>query len=333
MTVYRRGKSKTYQMEFIVNGQRISKTTGKQTKREAKAVEHAERLKILKQSKRTPQEEGARTLLLTAIEQTYEQRWKHTKDSQRSYRRAVNLAAIIGNIPLSDITDTTILHLTKTLEVNGSKSSTINRYLTCLKTVLKDHKQPVDGIKLRKEGKGRVRVLAKEEEDKVVNLLRSERGERRYYFVDVGDLVEVLIDTGMRLGEALALKYEDVNYDSNMISIWINKSSRPRSLPMTRRVKLILEYRQVLNPVKPFGIKSHQVSTSWNWVRKEMGLAGDEQFVPHSLRHTCASRMVNAGVDLYLVKEILGHSTIQITERYAHLAPHKLASAIAALED
>jgi integrase len=146
----------------------------------------------------------------------------------------------------------------------------------------------------------------------------------------VADLVEVLADTGMRLGEALALKYEDVNFASNLISIWINKGDRPRSTPMTQRVRSILQTRQVVNPVRPFNMKAHQVSTAWDWVRKETGL--DQAAVTHSLRHTCASRMVNAGVDLYLVKEILGHSTIQITERYAHLAPNKLASAISALE-
>jgi integrase len=320
-------------MNFTVNGQRVCRTTSKQTKREAKAVEAAERQKILKQSKLTPEEKGAKTLLLNAVAQVYESRYRHGKDGQRSYRRAVNLAAIVGNIPLSDITDTSILHLTKTLEVNGSKSSTINRYLACLKTVLRDHNQPVDGIKLRKEADGRIRVLSKEEEAKVINLLRFEQGERRKYFAEVGDLVVILSNVGCRLGEALALKYEDINYDSNLITIWINKSSRPRSIPMTRKVRSILKSRQRLNPVKPFTVKPYQVSTAWNWVRREMGLEGDDQFVPHSLRHTCASRLVSAGVDLYVVKEILGHSTIQITERYAHLAPHKLASAILALED
>jgi site-specific recombinase XerD len=63
-----------------------------------------------------------------------------------------------------------------------------------------------------------------------------------------------------------------------------------------------------------------------------MGLEGDKEFVIHSTRHTCASRMVNAGVDLYVVKEVLGHSSIQVTEKYAHLAPHKLSDAVAVLE-
>lgn len=334
MTVYRRQGSKIFTANFTINGKRYSFSTGCMTKREAKAYEAAERQKLLKQTKLTPQEQNAQTQLLDAIEKVYEQRWKHTKDSQRSYRRAINLASIIGNIPLSEITDTTVLHLIKILESRNSSNATINRYLASLKTILKQLKQPSDGIKLRKEYNGRVRVLSKEEELNVVKHLRkTEHGERRYYFTEVADLVEVLVDTGMRVGEALNLKYEDIDFENNLLTIWINKGDRPRSIPMTRRVSSVLQTRQAANPVKPFSVKSYQVSTAWNYVRKEMELEGDSQFVPHALRHTCASRLVNAGVDLYLVKEILGHSTIQITERYAHLAPYKLSSAILALED
>lgn len=333
MTVYRRKGSKTFVMNFTVNGVRVFKTTGETTKREAKAAEHAERKKMLKQSKQSPEEKRAKTLILTAIENTYESRWKHTKDSQRSYRRAINLAAITGNIPLSNINETVILHLTKTLESRGSKPATINRYLTNLKTILKDHKQPVDGIKLRKEGNGRIRVLSKEEEVKIVNLFReTEHDERRYYFADMGDLVEVLCDSGCRLGEMLALTYECVNYDTGLISIWISKG-RPRSIPMTKRTRSILLTRQASNPVKPFSMKSYQVSTAWNWARKEMGLEQDSQFVPHALRHTCASRMVNKGVDPVTVMTWMGHADISTTMIYMHLDPAKLASAVSALEE
>ena len=63
-----------------------------------------------------------------------------------------------------------------------------------------------------------------------------------------------------------------------------------------------------------------------------MNLRGDKEFVIHALRHTCASRLVNKGIDLYVVKEWLGHSSIQVTEKYAHLSPKKLAHAAYALE-
>ena len=332
MSVYKRGS--IFYMNFTVNGQRIFKSTGKTTKREAKSVEADERRKVLKQSRHTPQEKGASTLLLDAIEKAYEAKWRYGKDSQRSYRRACNLADIVGNVRLASITECTVTKLIKSLEKRGSAVATINRYLACLKTILKQMQQPTSFIALRKERKGRIRVFSKEEERQVVQLLRGvELSKRRAYFPELGDLMEVLLDTGMRLSEALSMRYEDINFASGLISIWINKGDRPRSIPMTRRVRSILSTRQPSDPIKPFTIKDHQAETAWRWVRKEMGLEGDKQFVIHSARHTCASRMVNAGVDLYVVKEVLGHSTIQITEKYAHLAPHKLSDAVAVLED
>jgi integrase len=128
------------------------------------------------------------------------------------------------------------------------------------------------------------------------------------------------------------LHYRDIDYGSNLISIWISKGDRARSLPMTRRVKALLEARQTINPVRPFTLKAHQAETAWQWLRKEMGLEGDKEFVIHSTRHTCASRMINAGIDIFVVKEILGHASIVTTQIYAHLAPHKLADAVSVLE-
>jgi integrase len=193
--------------------------------------------------------------------------------------------------------------------------------------------QPTGFISLKKERKGRIRVLSREEEKLIVQLLRDrDHDKRRAYFPEVGDLIEVLLDTGMRLSEALNMRYEDIDFATGLISIWVNKGDRPRSVPMTSRVRSILSARRTSNSIQPFSIKDHQAETAWRWVRKEMGLKGDKEFVIHSTRHTCASRMVNAGVDLYVVKEVLGHSSIQVTEKYAHLAPHKLCDAVAVLE-
>jgi len=220
------------------------------------------------------------------------------------------------------------------LDKNKNKPGTVNRYLSALKTILRHNKQPSDFFTKRKESKGRIRVITKEEELQVLEIMRGVRlTQKNSFYPEAANLVEILLDTGMRLSEAINLQYRDIDFANNLISIWINKGEKPRSIPMTKRVKAILEARKEYNKVKPFKLDKHQAGHAWNLARRRMGFKQDKEFVLHSLRHTCASRLVNAGINLYVVKEWLGHSTIQVTERYAHLAPDKLAHAATILDD
>jgi integrase len=334
MSVYKRGDKAVFYMNFTVNGVRVFKSTGKFTKKEAKHAEAMERQKLMEQASLTPQELSARTLLSDAIEQVYQTRWKSNKDGEQSRTRALKLITLIGDMPVGTINEDAVRLLTFKLEAKQLKSATVNRYLEVLKTILRYKRQEWDFIHLKKQPKGRIRVLDKQEEQQSVKLLReTEHSSRRQFYPQVADLVEVLLDTGCRLSEMLNLKYDDVNYETNLISIWINKGNRPRSIPMTSRVRTILISRQKTYQTKPFTLTIDQADKAWAWVRREMKLETDTQYVLHSLRHTCATRLVNRGVDLYVVKEWLGHSSIQVTERYAHLAPSKLAHAATILEN
>jgi len=167
----------------------------------------------------------------------------------------------------------------------------------------------------------------------VISLLKNvEVNKRNSHFPDVADLVEVLLSTGMRLGELLALRYDDVNFETNLISIWFNKGDRPRSIPMTVTAKTILERRKKTSPIKPFTFTSYQAENAWKWVRKQIGLEKDKEFVLHHLRHSFASRLAGKDISLYIIKELLGHSTIQVTEKNDHLSPGKLAEAVTVLD-
>jgi len=220
------------------------------------------------------------------------------------------------------------------LDARKIQPATINRYLATLKTILRHNKQPSDFFRQKKEPKGRIRVITKDEELTVLNIIRGVSiNHRNSFYPEVADLIEVLLGTGMRLSEGINLHYKDINFENNLLSIWVNKGDKPRSLPMTGKVKAILLARQVINKVRPFTIDKHQAGHAWNLARKQMGFKDDKEFVMHALRHTCASRLVNKGVDLYVVKEWLGHSSIQVTEKYAHLAPHKLSHAATVLEE
>ena len=334
MSVYKRGGKGVFYMNFTVNGVRTFKSTGKFTKKEAKHAEAMERQKLMEQASLTPQELSARTLLSEAIDQVYETRWKSNKDGEQARTRSLRLIDLIGDLQVNTINEDTVRLLMSKLEATKVKPATVNRYLEVLKTILRYKRQEWDFIHLKKQPKGRIRVLDKHEEEKSIQLLRETvHNSRRQFYYEVADLVEVLLDTGCRLSEILNLRYDDVNYDTNLISIWINKGNRPRSIPMTRRVRTALESRQATHKIKPFTVTIGQADKAWAWARKEMNLEKDIQFVLHSLRHTCATRLVNRGVDLYVVKEWLGHSSIQVTERYAHLAPSKLAHAASILDD
>ena len=333
MAVYKRGAKAVYYMNFTVDGVRVTRSTGKFTKREARLVEAVEKKRMMVEGALSPRERAARMTLSMAIHETYDERWKGNKDGLKAKRLAERAMDLIGNLPLGKIDAETIKRMVKKLEDIDVKGATINRYLATIKTLLRHHQQPWEHIKLKKESKGRIRVLTKEEELTVVSLLRdTDHNGKRSYYPEAADLVEVLVDTGCRLSEVLNLQYEDINWNTDLISIWINKGDKPRSIPMTKRVRAILLARQEGNWVKPFTMDIHQAQKAWNWARKRMLLDVDTEFVIHALRHTCATRLLDKGIDLYTVKEWLGHSTIQVTERYAHLAPRKLAQAASALE-
>ncbi len=333
MSVYKRGSKGIWYMNFTINGVRCFKSTGCTTKKDAKHAEAMERQRLLTDAKVTPQEKAAHSLLSDAIDQVYQSRWKHNKDGMGSYRRARLLMENIGNVAISSIDHVTVDALVRKLEGTGIESSTVNRYLATLKTILKHFRLQVDFIKLKKEKSGRIRILSKEEELNVVRLLREAKGKMPYY-IEAADMVEVLADTGCRLSEILKkFTYkEHINYQNNLMTLTDTKNGKIRSVPMTKRVRTILEERQHINEVKPFTITRDEAERAWQWVRAEMGLEEDGEFVIHALRHTCASRLVNKGVDLYVVCKWLGHSSIQITERYSHLDPRKLVHAVEMLE-
>jgi integrase len=328
MSVYKRGDKGVFYMNFIKNGVRVNKSTGKYNKRDAKQVEAIERQKIIDEVNLTPQQRASKVLLSEVVQELYDVRWKYNKDAVNSLARAERVVQIVGDMPIADVNQDTVRKLMLHLQGRGNKPATVNRTLEVLKTMLKYKKLEWDYIKLAKVPVGRIRVISKDEEQAVIDLFRdTNHPKARSFYYDMADLVVCLVDTGMRLGEMLKLKYDDVGFDTNLISIWVNKGGRPRSIPMTKRVRAIMEARKAIDGKKPFHLTNDMAITAWQWVRREMGLQNDREFVQHALRHTCASRLLFKGVDLVTIKEWLGHADIQTTMRYAHMAPNKLAFA------
>jgi integrase len=215
------------------------------------------------------------------------------------------------------------------LRQKGNRNSTINRKLAILyKLLRKAHamgiitKVPVY-LRLR-ENNARVRFLTPDEESFLFDAIRS-RSEDHYR------LCVFLVDSGARVGEALNIKWQDINAGS--VTFWITKSGKSRTVPLTKRAMDALLEGRGSGKTGPFSMVDYQrFLYDWRSARKAVGLGNDQQVVPHILRHTCASRLVQAGIDLRRVQTYLGHQTIQMTLRYAHLATSDLDQCVLALE-
>ena len=117
------------------------------------------------------------------------------------------------------------------------------------------------------------------------------------------------------------------------------KNGKRRSIPLNAEARAALldlaRYRAEHCPdspwvfVHPNGERLQSLQTAFEWLLKRVGI---EDFRIHDLRHTCASWLVSAGQQLTAVRNLLGHSTIQMTERYAHLSPDNVRAAVNALD-
>jgi len=149
-------------------------------------------------------------------------------------------------------------------------------------------------------------------------------------------MVLLSLNTGMRRGEVFYLKWQDVDLMKRQLTVegTTSKSGQTRHIRLNSEVWQVLKAWNEQNDgefvfVSPVTGKSFDnIKRSWSLLRNRAGLS-DFRF--RDLRYTFASKLVMAGVDLYTVKELMGHSTIQMTERYAHLAPEHKASAVETL--
>jgi integrase len=217
----------------------------------------------------------------------------------------------------------------------GASTSSLNKISACISKSLNlavdrgwlDKKPKIDWITTNNN---RLRYLIKEEEAYLVQILTAKQE------IECKDFFLFLLDTGLRRGEALRLSCRDVDLDKGTLSVWETKNGNPRTVPLTTRVKNILETRidtegRLKN--KPiFNLTEEKIRRVWEWLRSNMGLEDDKEFVLHSLRHTCASRLVQRGIQLQVVQQWLGHKSINMTLRYAHLDTQNLLDASKVLE-
>jgi integrase len=186
----------------------------------------------------------------------------------------------------------------------------------------KAKENPARKVKLLKGEKQRVRFLSPEETQSFlsncVDHLRS--------------ISTVVLNTGMRKGEILGLRWDQVNFEQGLITLLDTKNREIRRIPMNQTVRATLmevpkngDY--VFSDGK--GRRFTSLHTSFETAKKKSGI---EDFHFHDLRHTFASNLVMSGVDIMTVKELLGHKTLAMTLRYSHLSSSHKSRAVNVLD-
>jgi|GEM_PF-1056843 len=216
---------------------------------------------------------------------------------------------------------------------HGNAGGTVNRKLAALSKMMRlaIERGYLDRMPLfprRQESEGRVKYLSHAQEAELLGYFEH---AGRDYMVD---LVAVLIDTGLRVSDCLALTAEEISLDTGEIVCWVSKSKRNHAIPMADRARTILARRmKASGRGKLFPYKYDHVKDMWNHARDHLGHADHKWYVIHICRHTCASRLVQGGVPINVVKEWMAHSDISVTQRYAHLAPRQLHQAVGVLNN
>jgi integrase len=149
----------------------------------------------------------------------------------------------------------------------------------------------------------------------------------------------ISLHCGLRASEVFNLRWSQVDLEHGICKI-IDSKGKDRSVHMSEQAKEMMQSRtkgkpnELVWPGRENKI-SGQISQVFRKVADQLFNKDitdrRERVTFHSLRHTCASWMVMQGISLYLVQKVLGHSTIQVTERYAHLAPDQLSLAVGAI--
>lgn len=337
---YRRKDSPVWWVSYrLPNGKRIRCSTGTTDRREADALEAKWKLEAYRARHWDERPETTfETLMLRYLTDTASKRSAATdRYRARSLRRH-----FAGRI-MDRLDPPAIRAYVQARRGEGVADATINRELALLSSAIGHVNReleltlpnPVKG-RLLKEPEGRTRWITREEAER---LIEAAGQARRVPFL--ADFITVALYTGCRKEELMGLEWARVDLSANLLRLDAEhtKAGKRRSVPLcdTARAALIRRaaFRAAHCPDAPWVFvysDGHRTRDIRHAFRVACEQAGISDFRIHDLRHTCAAWLVTAGAPLAEIRDILGHSTVMMTERYAHLSPENLRTALARLD-
>ncbi len=313
MAIYKRGQ--IWYIDYYQNGRRIRDPAGP---KKYMAVD------LLAERKVSRYKKPIKDILFSDFAKEYAEHSKANKKSWEKELYSINgLLSAFGHNKLSQVT-TREIEQYKLKRLERVSKSTVNRNMSCLKHMYQIaiqwgyiNSNPAKSIKQYREIANQVRVLSPEEEIKLLNNT-SEHLE---------PIIITALNTGMRKSELLNLKWNNIDFKDKTIYLQDSKSGESAKIPMNidvynalKSLKKASEYIFTFKNNKIADIKK-----GWyNAVKK----SGIPKIRFHDLRHTFGSRLVQNGVDIVTVKELMRHKTIEMTMRYTHTLPEHKVKAV-----
>lgn len=302
-----------FMLEYYEGEKRVRISTGERDR--ARAEDVARRIMA-------GDHERAQTWTLAdALTDCHARVWSKQKSAAHTLRRVNKLIRHAGSVRIALIDYNWLVELGLLMEREwGSEPATINRFMALISKALTEAFKRAKLVALpkvpyRKEPNGKLRWLSREEEQTLLDACAEvwPAPDAR----DMHNLLVFLLDTGARLGEALKagqLPVVPIVDGKAQVTFTETKNGKSRSVPLTQRAW------GALGRMPKWSTKL--AVDRFTKLRDHCGL---DDVTLHTMRHTCASRLVQGGMDLYRVMHWLGHSSLKVTQRYAHLAPSALA--------
>jgi len=247
----------------------------------------------------------------------------------------------LGVFTLADVTPAKIAEirdeLSNGITYRGTQRSpaTVNRYLAALShaftIAVKEwgwvESNPLSKVRRPKEPRGRVRFLSEEERGRLLLACKESHLSPLYL------IVVLLLSTGARRMEILNLRWSDVDLSRKVIVLEETKNGERRILPLVNHAyDLMYEYTKnkhsaedLIFPNHKYKNKPIHIRSAWEKALKQAEIA---DFRLHDLRHSAASYLAMNGASLNEIAEILGHKTLQMVKRYAHLSEAHTAKVV-----
>jgi integrase len=342
VSVVKRGNSQYWYIQFQLNGQTYIRSSRTTNHKVAEQMEVDLRAKLHAQQFRGKRES---ITLGEAIKGHIA-----TKEGLPSYGtlRGHRIAAertLDMQKPLEELTSSDMERFKRDRETGGAAAQTVKHSLNLIRGAWKRARRlgyatselEFPSVKLPKF---RLRYLSEEEERRLLKELDPKRdgngfrphalrdAETQRSLQDAYDLAVLLLDTGARYSEIANIEWVRIHMDQREIHLWRPKVQNETILYMTDRALDVL-HRRFQAPRGKYVFRNRLGGPrgyAGRSIKKALVRAGLSDCTIHTLRHTLATRLIQNGMSIYEVREILGHTDIKTTMRYAHLEQRQVTS-------